>query len=215
MTTVKRISKHGEWQRQRLLTALGDQALSAEEIGNLIHLCKESALGHLKYMRNETPKRIYIKSYRFNSRSKPTPLYAAGSAPDVEYTAGFGKESVHQIQLSKLVAELEKNPRTNREIAEIFCLSVSGARNLLVELKEMGWCHIGSWSPAVNRNSAPVFHFGPGKDKKRTKKTRAQYWKEEKADKDLHEIRLARRRSKSAVSKIANKPQGIFAALGI
>jgi len=210
---VMKVVPLGERQRLRILAVLAEEAMSAADIGDRIHLSKDMVLKHLKAMREESPRRIHVGSYTINGTGRPTPLYAIGNEPDAEYHHQTVLKSHHHRLLGIVLAELEQSPRTIRELSILTKLSISGARNLVSELREMGWCYLSAWAPPVNRNRAPIFSVGIGKDAPPAVTTRAKRWKQEKADPDLHKRNLAKRRTKALAARTLKKPQGVFAAL--
>lgn len=204
-----------ERQRVRILALIAQEPMSAAEIGEAIFMSTAGILKYMRALRNEVPRRAYISSYVINGCGRPTPMYSAGSQPDVPYEHMTLVQSHHQHLLSRLVMQLEIAPRTTRELSKMMGLSMSGIHNLVRELRTMGWCYIGDWSPVVNRKSAPMHALGVGKDKKQPRKSRADIWKAQKKDTDVHEHLLAKRRARVSMKKAVAKPSGIFAALGL
>jgi DNA-binding IclR family transcriptional regulator len=156
---------------------------------------------------------VYVESYVINGVGRPTPMYRAGTRQDATYLYETVIQSRHEKLLSRVVAELEQSPHTNRELSELMGLSLSGVRNLVNELRAMGWCRIGGWTPAVKSNSAPIFALGFHADAKQKAKTRAQRWKEEVADKDRHQRMLAKRRTRQLIKKVRVQPRTWLSAL--
>lgn len=212
---MKRFSHQGERQKMKILACLEYGAMSAADIGNEIHLSRAGVTKHIAVMKAATPKRVHIENYDINTVGKPTPLYAAGDKPDAVYQHQTVIKSHHHALLSRAVMHLEASPRTTRELSFLMKMSVSGARNLINELKDMHWCYLSDYTPPIKRRRIPIFSLGVGKDKKVPITTRAERWKAEKRDEDLHERNLAKRRAKAMLGKARAKPQGIFAALGL
>lgn len=212
---MKRNCIHGEVKKKKILALLADGPMSANQIAAEIHLSGAGVLKHMKAMRGEVPKRAYIDSYAINGTGRPTPIYAAGSLDDAVYDHQFVLKNHHHKLLGLVLAELENSPRTVRELSILTGLSVSGVRNLITELREMGWCYLSGWSPVHNRNRAPIFSAGIGKDVKLKPMTRAQRWKQEKSDEEQHSRKLAKRRAKAMSERSVKKPVSWITALGL
>jgi hypothetical protein len=79
------------------------------------------------------------------------------------------------LSFSKVLRALTDGPCTAHELREASGLSVPSLHGLMLALRKESLVHISDWeTDATGRESLRVYKLGPGKDKARRKKSKAQ-----------------------------------------
>lgn len=208
----------GDRQKQKILALVGAQPMSAKDLAGKVHLTLSGVLIHTKQMMAETPRRLRIAGYVLGGPGKPTPLYGPGGEPDAVYEAKRKPKQPDRIEtrMGQLVEVLQEGEFTVEQLALRMHLSLSRVREYVRRLRDMRWAYISSWiAPDGRGDLAPAYALGIRADKPKPRKTRAQRYREERADPEKYRRILAQRRHLHQRAKLKQKPNTIFGALGL
>jgi len=218
--------KHGRQQEQRIIVSLQQQPKSTKQLADALGMGRSNTAIYLARMRAE-PRRVFICGYE-KQAGRPTPIYAAGCRPDVEYVplSRPTPKTSHAQRLEQTLALLSEKPRTLRELGPAMNV-VPGAAGKFVrilrtakQVRIAGWRHPSAVSPnGTGGDWAPVYAIGSAPDapkppRETSKERNARLHK----NKDYRAARNKARRDRYQVEKVVKKhtkagPQPWFAAL--
>jgi hypothetical protein len=212
--------ERGERQRQKIVFAVGDGMLSAEEIASIVCLTRSAVLLHIQRMREA--KQVRIAGYREQSRSREIPLYGLGAAPDAVYVRLRDRGDVFARRKAMFQAILEKLGECNQrghsatapELAILLGVANPTMRKYLPLMREANLIYRSGWVKRTGGGQGvAVWSVGDKPDVPESStllERRGSPLSQEQRD-------LVRRRRDAweNVRRIRKAPQGIFAALGI
>jgi len=202
-----------EYQRSRILAALADGPLTAQQLADRLHLSRSGATWHLQSLRSETPRLVRIAGYAPSpKRQRSAPLYGLGGKADakcVKTRAPKGRITVEDRH-AQILTLLAERPRTAAEVVSRMLLQ--RARIYVFDLHAAGKLHIASWKQdATGAYRSPVYAVGPGHDAVRPAPQAehekcVRYWTKLKSDPKRYDHYLHRNRMRK-------KPQTWLSAL--
>lgn len=201
------------YQRARILAALKEMPMTAQQLADTLHLSRSGTQWHLNAMRAEKPRLVHVAGHARNPDGhRSAPIYGPGDKKDVKCVksrAPKGRVTVadRHAQILKL---LEARPRTAAQlVADMF---LQRARIYVFDLHAAGKVRIASWEIRPDGGyPSPVYAVGSGPDAQRpapqtSHEACARYWAKLKADPHRHAHHLQRNR-------LRKKPQTWLSAL--
>lgn len=207
----------GVANEQRILSLLSEQPMTLHELADAMgHSVASMYLYRTRLMAQ--PKRIHVCAYIPNGH-KPSPVYAAGGRPDVEFVGGRKPrqpEDRKTKQRRRLREVLEGQALTADQVGLKMHLSTSRARIYISELRALGQAYIARWQhPGKQGDHAPVYALGNKPDAPKPRQSRAQRYKQEVGTPERHDRLKSRRRLHYAIAKARQEPASWLTALGV
>jgi hypothetical protein len=210
------------YQRGRILAAIADEPLTAQQLADRLHLTKDGINIHLKAMKEASPRLVHVAGHVYNADGgRPAPKYSAGDQADATYIPTRqilqGRKDVVDRTFKRLVEMLQRSPMTANEIGDALDLAPARARWYISQLRtcEPRRVYIKRFEANYGAYPAPVYAVGNKPDAVYTPKTRADVYRDVMADPDRRRRVLTRNKLRHLVASKRKKPNGIFGALGI
>jgi predicted ArsR family transcriptional regulator len=210
------------YQRGRILAAIANEPLTAQQLADRLHLTRDGINIHLKAMKEATPRLVHIAGHVYNpDGGRPAPKYSPGDKQDAVYVSS--RVPTRHLQTdqnkAKIMRLLESKKMTILQLAEQIDLSHQWTRHLIAGLRKDKRVHIGGWQRQT-AGIAPLYAIGNKADVKKPVMSSAEAYKRFKARlksdpdaKENHYVTQKRRRMKTHIKRLMAKPQPWFAAL--
>lgn len=206
--------ERGERQKRRIVAACGGEPLTAQQIAEALFMSAVSVRRYLPALL-EKPRLIHVAGWE-RTGSRPAALYAAGVGRDAPFSRARKQRKTPSADTQlETVAKLLEAPMTSHAVGKALGVTTNRARFYICMLRKQKKVRITEWWPSEG-SPIPVYVQGNQPDRPRPKRmTRAEIYKQDKADAEKNDYLLARRRMLNAEASAKRKPKGIFAALGI
>jgi predicted ArsR family transcriptional regulator len=212
----------GAYQRSRILTAIADVALTAQQLADELHLTRDAINLHLRVMKEVSPRLVHIAGYVYNpDGGRPAPQYRPGDHKDAVYVRTRhilqGRKEVVDKTFERVITLLQRKPMTAKELGDALDLAPARARWYINHLRtsEPKRVYIKRFSPNYAGYPAPVYAAGSRPDAVYTPKTPKELHQDAMRDPERRERILARSKLRYFIESKRKKPNGIFGALGI
>lgn len=212
----------GAYQRGRILAAIANEPLTAQQLADKLHLTKDAINLHLKVMKEASPRLVHVSGHVYNpDGGRPAPQYRPGDGKDAVYVKTRsilqGRKEVVEQTFERVIALLQRKPMTAKELGDALDLAPARARWYINQLRtcEPKRVYIKRFSPNFAGYPAPVYAVGNKPDAVYTPKTRRQVHQEAMLDPDRRQRIQARTKLRHFIESKRKKPNGIFGALGI
>lgn len=207
------------YQRGRILAAIAEKSLTAQELADKLHLTRDAINIHLKAMKEASPRQVYVASWVYNPKGgRPAPQYSAGNWPDAQFVSS--RTPTRHLQTAKqkerIMRLLESKKMTILQLSAEMHLSHQWTRHLIAELRQANRVHIGAWQRQL-AGIAPLYAIGDKRDMPKPQHTKTEWQRLKariKADpdaKERYEQSKKRRQLKARIERM--KPVTWFAAL--
>jgi len=216
------IEPRSAYQRGRILSAIAEKPLTAQELADRLHLTRDGINIHLKALKEATPRAVYVAGWVYNPKGgRPAPQYSPGDKPDAPYVASRAPTRHLQIdnQKAKIMRLLESKKMTILHLAAEMDLSHQWTRHLISDLRQDKHVHIGGWQRQT-AGIAPLYAIGDKRDAKKPVITAAEAYKRRKARlkndpdaKESHQAAQKRRQFRKHIKRLTSTPQTWFSAL--
>jgi DNA-binding CsgD family transcriptional regulator len=206
--------ERGERQEQRIIASLTETPKTPAQLAGALSMGQSNVSIYTRRLKRQG--RIYVSGHS-GGIGRPAPIFAVGSMPDVEYVPKRRSTPIKTTatRLTEVKKLLEAG-HTSRELGQKLHLTRGRAQKLVQLLREQTPVRVVGWRhPGHRGDLAPIYRLGTGSDAPKPRETRAQRYAKEKADPEIYERNLRRRRAQYHIDKARKKPNGIFGALGI
>lgn len=209
-----------ERQEQKILAFIAEQPLTAKQLAEKLHITRDGVNIHLKRMKEEVPRRLYIADYEYSVvGGKPGPLYAAGDKEDAVYVKSRAPKCDRKNQTAKIrqqiIDRLTYCPMTIQALALMLNLSHTWTRNYTDQLRAEKKIYVLRWERNPGTHPSPVLALGDAKDAKIKKRTPRQQYREAMRDPDKKKLYKDRSKIRYLIESKRKKPNTIFGALGL
>jgi predicted ArsR family transcriptional regulator len=209
------------YQRGRILAAIENEALTAGQLAERLHLTRDGINIHLKAMKEARPKLIYVAGHLYNPEGgRPAPQYRPGNAKDAEYVktraaVRQGRPQVVDVTTERVIELLSRTPMTAHELGAALSLTSSRARWYISQLRAESpkRVHVKRYQANFASYPSPVYAAGDKPDAVYQCKTRKELYREAMRDPDRRERVLRKGRLRHMIATMRKKPVSWFAAL--
>lgn len=189
-----------DYQQGRILAALADGPLTAQQLADKVHLSRSGVLWHLRAL-GKAPRWVCIVGYApAPVGHRRAPLHGLGDKKDAPYPRSRVPKGVvtvedRKAQILKLIGARQMS---SAEVAE--SMSLQRARQYVCELHAAGKLYIAAWrARADGGSSVPLYAVGSLPDVPRPApmtehQKNARHWAKLKADPHRHGLLLQRNR---------------------
>jgi predicted ArsR family transcriptional regulator len=212
----------GAYQRGRILTAIANEPLTAQQLADKLHLTKDAINLHLRVMKEASPRLVHIAGYVYNpDGGRPAPQYRPGDHKDAVYVRTRhilqGRKEVVDKTIQRVIELLQRKPMTAKELGDTLDLAPARARWYINHLRtsEPKRVYVKRFSPNFAGYPAPVYAAGNKPDAVYTPKTPKQVHQDAMRDPERRQRILARSKLRHFIESKRKKPNGIFGELGI
>jgi hypothetical protein len=208
--------------RSRILAAIKNDALTAQQLADRLHLTRDGINVCLQKMKAESPRLIHVSGYVYNpAGGRPAPQYRPGDLPDAVYrpSRASSRHAIVAEQTARAKSELKANPMTCVQLAQVMGLCAGRARLYIADLRANKQAYIKGWA-TQSAGTAPIYAIGNRPDapkpvidgKVRYARLKARHEKDDDA-KEAYQRSQARRQLKNRIARMKFEPQTPFSAL--
>lgn len=215
--------KRGEQQRQKLVKLLQESPKSTKELCKLMNFGRPNLMKHLERLQKE--KRVYVHGH-IAQWGRPAAIYAAGNLPDVEYVPQSrpGHRPSKAQRIDQILTLLSTRGMSSKQIGAAIFVSPAHVLKFLRVLRDPACrqIHIAKWRHPQESGFTsggdwtPVYRAGDKPDApKPRRESSSERHRRLSQNSEYREARNKERVLRYRVERTRNKPQGIFAALGL
>jgi predicted ArsR family transcriptional regulator len=210
------------YQRGRILAAIAQEALTAQQLADRLHLTRDGINIHLRAMKDASPRLVYISGHVYNpDGGRPAPKYSPGDKKDATYIPTRqilqGRKDLVERTLKRVVDLLQRKPMSAKDLGDALDLAPARARWYLNELRTSTpkRVHVKRFEPQFGGYPAPIYAAGDKPDAVYTPKTAKQVHREAMNDPDRRRRVITRNKVRYLIESKRKKPNTIFGALGL
>lgn len=202
-----------EYQRGRILAALSESPMTAEQLAAKLHLTRSSILQYLRVMKQEAPRLVHVCGHLANFAARPAEVHALGDKPDAKYVPKKTptRHLIVKQRRANIMRRVRAKPMTKAQLAESMGLKLSGVEIYITALKKEKKIHVAHWIANPTGYPAPAYAHGDKPDCPRppplsTNEKNARHWAKLKANPRRYAVYRQIQRAKKS-------PQSWFGAL--
>lgn len=202
-----------EYQRGRILKALAEQPMTAQQLAEKLHMTRSSILQYLRTMKAETPRLIHVCGHLANFAARPAEVHALGDKPDAKYVPKKTptRHLIVKQRRADIMRRIRAKPMTKAQLAESLGLKLSGVEPHITAMKKEKLLHVAHWVTNPTGYPAPAYGAGGKPDAPRpaplsTSEKNARHWAKLKANPRRYAVYRQIQRAKA-------RPQSWFGAL--